>query len=309
MRGTRRRWCAAHARKVETVADYYEVRKQAEDAIRNVERERLVGQIRVAAKFSTQMVFLHDYEAKALLAVVDALRDLLAEPQEPVPDAVVRECGGRCHDALDSRSPCPACAADLSAPDAVVREALRASAPDAVREAAEAARLDLMSYDEAVTGDEKRHALMRCKNALRDVLRTIDSALAPAAARRDAEEVFRAILDYEPHEVCKDEFAYDRMVENYRDAARKGLALLAAEPGAPVAPHPNPDLEKLVNVMLAPKSPARDEVREAAERLFRALDHACPDWREETCVIGGDDVNLAWCALEAALDAAKGGKP
>lgn len=56
----------------------------------------------------------------------------------------------------------------------------------------------------------------------------------PAAARRDAEEVFRAILDYEPHEVCKDEFAYDRMVENYRDAARKGLALLSAEPSAPV---------------------------------------------------------------------------
>ena len=74
------------------------------------------------------------------LDVADALRDLLAEPQEPVPDAVVRECGGRCHDALDSRSPCPACAADLSAPDAVVREALRASAPDAVREAAEALR-------------------------------------------------------------------------------------------------------------------------------------------------------------------------
>ena len=40
------------------------------------------------------------------LDVADALRDLLAEPQEPVPDAVVRE-------------------------------ALRASAPDAVREAAE----------------------------------------------------------------------------------------------------------------------------------------------------------------------------
>ena len=43
------------------------------------------------------------------LDVADALRDLLAEPQEPVPDAVVRE-------------------------------ALRASAPDAVREAAEALR-------------------------------------------------------------------------------------------------------------------------------------------------------------------------
>ena len=57
----------------------------------------------------------------------------------------------------------------------------------------------------------------------------------PAAAREQAEKVFRAILDYEPNEVCKDEFAYDRMVENYRDAARKGIALLAAEPSAPMS--------------------------------------------------------------------------
>lgn len=53
-------------------------------------------------------------------------------------------------------------------------------AQDAVREAAELAHLDLLSYDEAVTGNEKRHALSRCKNALRDVLRTIDAALAAA---------------------------------------------------------------------------------------------------------------------------------
>lgn len=53
-------------------------------------------------------------------------------------------------------------------------------AQDAVREAAELAHLDLLSYDEAVTGNEKRHALSRCKNALRDVLRTIDAALDAA---------------------------------------------------------------------------------------------------------------------------------
>lgn len=38
-----------------------------------------------------------------------------------------------------------------------------------------------------------------------------------------AVEVLEAIRDYEPNEVAKDEFAYDRMVENYRDAARAGL--------------------------------------------------------------------------------------
>ena len=33
----------------------------------------------------------------------------------------------------------------------------------------------------------------------------------------------QAILDYDPDEICKDEFAYDRAVEAYRKAARKGL--------------------------------------------------------------------------------------
>jgi len=48
------------------------------------------------------------------------------------------------------------------------------------------------------------------------------------AAERDAAEArlaeatrrMEAILDYEPKEVAKDEFAYDRMVESYRDVAR-----------------------------------------------------------------------------------------
>lgn len=35
-----------------------------------------------------------------------------------------------------------------------------------------------------------------------------------------AEAVLAAIRDYEPGEIVKDGFAYDRMVENYRSAAR-----------------------------------------------------------------------------------------
>ena len=117
----------------------------------------------------------------------------------------------------------------------------------------------------------------------------------PAAARREAEKVFRAILDYEPNEVCKDEFAYDRMVENYRDAARKGIALLAADPSAPAAPAPDA-VESIIvltpahgvapititrsagglhtDALPAPDAPSAlpPEVREAAETELAAID-------------------------------------
>lgn len=36
-------------------------------------------------------------------------------------------------------------------------------------------------------------------------------------------ECLKAILKYEPREVAKDAFAYDRMVKGYRDAAKNGL--------------------------------------------------------------------------------------
>lgn len=85
--------------------------------------------------------------------------------QREIPDGcygvLCSECDTKAHDALDTAHP-------------------TRPAQDAVREAAELAHLDLLSYDEAVTGNEKRHALSRCKNALRDVLRTIDAALAAA---------------------------------------------------------------------------------------------------------------------------------
>lgn len=64
----------------------------------------------------------------------------------------------------------------------------------------------------------------------------------------------------------------------------------------------------------APAPPSRDRVREdiarceriekAARSLFAALDYVTPDWREKTCVIDedSDEVNVAWCELENALD-------
>jgi hypothetical protein len=85
--------------------------------------------------------------------------------QREIPDGcygvLCSECDTKAHDALDTAQP-------------------PRPAQDAVREAAELAHLDLLSYDEAVTGNEKRHALSRCKNALRDVLRTIDAAIDAA---------------------------------------------------------------------------------------------------------------------------------
>lgn len=44
-------------------------------------------------------------------------------------------------------------------------------------------------------------------------------------------------------------------------------------------------------------------IEAAARELFRALDYVVPAWRDETCVIGGDEVNRAWCSLESALSA------
>ena len=40
---------------------------------------------------------------------------------------------------------------------------------------------------------------------------------------RELEAALRGILRYKSHEVCKDEFAYDRMVAAYRKAARVAL--------------------------------------------------------------------------------------
>lgn len=41
-------------------------------------------------------------------------------------------------------------------------------------------------------------------------------------------DVLRAIRDYKPTEITYDEFAYKRMVESYRTAARKGIAIAIA---------------------------------------------------------------------------------
>jgi hypothetical protein len=43
------------------------------------------------------------------------------------------------------------------------------------------------------------------------------------SGRLEPQKVLQAIKDYEPTEICKDEFAYDRMVQSYKTAASKGL--------------------------------------------------------------------------------------
>lgn len=37
------------------------------------------------------------------------------------------------------------------------------------------------------------------------------------------EECLRAMRDYRPSEICYDEFAYKRLLQSYREAARNGL--------------------------------------------------------------------------------------
>lgn len=53
----------------------------------------------------------------------------------------------------------------------------------------------------------------------------------------------KAIRDYEPKEVVKDEFAYDRMVENCRDAARTVLARADDLQKAHESPEPSAEEE------------------------------------------------------------------
>lgn len=52
-------------------------------------------------------------------------------------------------------------------------------------------------------------------------------------------------------------------------------------------------------------------VASAATELFRALDYTTPGWRDETCVIdeNSDEVNVAWCGLENAIDNPRAGQP
>lgn len=54
------------------------------------------------------------------------------------------------------------------------------------------------------------------------------AAVLDEVARREAKarEVFVAIRDFDRVEVVKDDFAYDRLQEAYRDAARQGLKFL-----------------------------------------------------------------------------------
>lgn len=55
-----------------------------------------------------------------------------------------------------------------------------------------------------------------------------DKAAELEAENERLRDVLEAIRDYEPTEICKDEFAYDRMVDGFHVAAKAALA--AKEP-------------------------------------------------------------------------------
>lgn len=134
-----------------------EARKQAEEALRNVERERLVSGIREAAKFasrSERMVFLHDYEAKALVRLIDATRSLLAEQD----GAGLYEV---CRDMIPAPSP----------------------ASDAVREAAEIGWLyvERQRVNDSDCGSDDAEHCDRCERLQEIDLRLGDLAAALAA--------------------------------------------------------------------------------------------------------------------------------
>lgn len=73
-------------------------------------------------------------------------------------------------------------------------------------------------------------------------------------------EALRAIAEYQPREVVKDDFAYDRMVRGFQDAARAALAG-------------------------APSETRREQGRALAERLREALrDIASGDYSDPLCM-------------------------
>ena len=43
-------------------------------------------------------------------------------------------------------------------------------------------------------------------------------------------------------------------------------------------------------------------VKNAAERLIKALDYTIPSWRKDTLVTDGDEVNDAWIELVQAVE-------
>lgn len=86
---------------------------------------------------------------------------------------------------------------------------------------AEVSRLcDIISPGDAAAYEEGMAALQRRADVANVAL--LD-AVKVRRQLRVAEAALRGILEYEPVEVCKDDFAYDRMVESYRDFARASL--------------------------------------------------------------------------------------
>ena len=60
------------------------------------------------------------------------------------------------------------------------------------------------------------------------IVHAVNSHATLTAALREARGVLEGIEKYEPHEVAKDAFAYDRMVDGFKDCARTTLATINA---------------------------------------------------------------------------------
>jgi hypothetical protein len=68
--------------------------------------------------------------------------------------------------------------------------------------------------------EQQRHWLGEAYAALDAA---VDEATRLARENEQLRDWFQGIIDLEPTEVCYDQFAYDRLVETYRRAARTAL--------------------------------------------------------------------------------------
>lgn len=99
----------------------------------------------------------------------------------------------------------------------------RAEEADEKAEGMQAAFNATLASERAAREKAEREFLATVFERDEEKLKTAHAEARAEKAERLAKAV-RCIRDYEPREVVKDEFAYDRMVEAYRDAARAALA-------------------------------------------------------------------------------------
>ena len=119
-----------------------------------------------------EQIAAHDAAQREIIDAQARENALLAsEPAKGAETLGPRECGGRCHDAVDSRTPCPGCAAEMAAPP---------DTADARRAAEATARYLLGVADEARLG-EFESELVDCIRALL----AAEPAKAPFVSRNE----------------------------------------------------------------------------------------------------------------------------